>query len=93
MLHTAEIIYAVCNTPRRFFRNLETWKLFLRCVHTAKIVSGVCNTLLRLSPRYVVYHGDNFVIGYLGEIETEFKNKKGLNHEKMEGENLVTHYL
>ena len=92
LLHTAEIISAVCCTLRRssmqfathrrdFF---ETWspdsavcctqrRLSLRCVHTARIVSAVCNTLLRSSPRYVAYHGDNFVIEYLGEIGTEFK--------------------
>ena len=44
----------------------------------------------------------NFVIEYLGEIETEFKNtlaclsgsQMGSNHEKkLEAENLVTHSL
>ena len=43
----------------------------------------------------------NFVIEYLGGIETEFENifaclsgaHMGLNHEKMEVENLVTHSL
>ena len=41
----------------------------------------------------------NFVIEYLGEIETEFENTlaclsgawKSLNHEKREVKNLVTH--
>ena len=39
----------------------------------------------------------NFVIEYLGEIETEFENTSGAqmgsNHEKTEVENLVTHSL
>ena len=43
----------------------------------------------------------NFVIVYLGEIETEFKNtlaclsgaQMGSNHKKMEFENLVTQSL
>ena len=41
----------------------------------------------------------NFVIEYIGKIETEFENtcssgaQMGSNHKKMEVENLVTHSL
>ena len=50
-----------------------------------------------LSQRCAAHRGDHFVIEYLGEIETEFKNtlaclsgaQTGPNHENMEVENLV----
>ena len=49
----------------------------------------------------ILHCGYHLVIEYLGEIETEFKNtfaclsgaQMGLNHEKKEIENLVTHSL
>ena len=55
-----------------------------------------------LSPRRFVHHGDNFVIEYLDETETEFENilaclsgvQMGLKlwiMKKLEVKNLVTH--
>ena len=78
-------------------RQVKNSILFSRCaiylrgmLHTAEIVSVVCT---EISPRYEAHHGDQFVIEYLGEIETEFENtlgclseaQMGSNHEKKSG--------
>ena len=76
-------------------------------MHTTKVIYAMCCTPLRLSlwfaqrsspryvARYVAHRGDNFVIEYRGEIETEFENtyfrlfirgQMGSNHEKNRGE-------
>ena len=98
----------MCNLSPRYVAHLRD---HLRGVlHTAEIVSvvctemisAVCNTPPRSSLRYVAHRGDNFVIEYLDEIETEFENTLAClsgaqmvsNHEKkLEVENLVTHSL
>ena len=60
-------------------------------------VSVVCSLSLRCD----AHRGDHFVIEYLGEIETEFKNfwcclpgaQMSSNHEKIGVEDLLTHSL
>ena len=112
MLHTAEMISTVCGTPWRFFRNLEPLtpqyvahrRDRLRGgMHAAGIFFEIWNPWLhgvqiprRSSLGCIAHRGDNFVIEYLNEIETELENTLAcLSGAQMSSnhENLLTHSL
>ena len=107
VLHTAKIVSAVCCTPPRLTQRwdahgadfFETSRCATHCgdrlcclLHPAEIDSAECNIKRRWSPWCAAHRGDNFVIEYLEEIETEFENTwaclsgaPGSNHEKKTG--------
>ena len=104
MLHTMEIINAVCCTPRRSSLGYVVHRGDDLCgmLYTVEIISAV-RTPQRSSPRYDAHHRDHFVIEYLCEIESEFENtlhvgclsgaQMGLKKMKKGIENLVTHSI
>ena len=74
--HTADNL---CNVDLESTQGLQILKKWCGVHSSAETISAVCCT-----------RGDNFVIEYLGEIETDFENtlaclsgaQMGLNHEK-----------